>query len=66
MDTVWFVASEETADRAAGRASHRVRQEPHAARDWVATTDQRNAELVAATVGRADRVIVNGPRMGPR
>ncbi len=33
---------------------------PDEARAWVATTDQRNAELVAGTVGRADRVIVNG------
>jgi pantothenate kinase len=30
------------------------------ARAWVATTDQRNAELVASTVDKADRVIVNG------
>ncbi len=33
---------------------------PHEARDWVATTDQRNSELVAGTLAKADRVIVNG------
>ena len=33
---------------------------PQQARAWVATTDQRNSELVAGTVSKADRVIVNG------
>jgi hypothetical protein len=30
---------------------------PDEARAWVETIDQRNAELVAGTVGKADRVI---------
>ncbi len=33
---------------------------PADARTWVATTDQRNSELVAGTAGRADRIILNG------
>jgi pantothenate kinase len=61
MDAVWFVASEETVriDRLVARHI-RFGKAPREARAWVATTDQRNAELVAGTVGRADRVIVNG------
>jgi pantothenate kinase len=61
MDAVWFVASEETTRVERLVARHiQFGKSPHDARSWVATTDQRNAELVAATVGRADRVIVNG------
>ena len=61
MDAVWFVASEETMRVERLVARHiQFGKSPHEARAWVATTDQRNSELVAATVGRADRVIVNG------
>ena len=61
MDAVWFVASEETTRVERLVARHiQFGKTPHEARAWVATTDQRNSELVAATVGRADRVIVNG------
>ena len=61
IDAVWFVASEETTRVERLVARHiQFGKSPHDARSWVATTDQRNAELVAATVGRADRVIVNG------
>jgi len=61
MDAVWFVASEETVRVERLVARHiQFGKSPHEARAWVATTDERNAELVAATVGRADRVIVNG------
>jgi pantothenate kinase len=61
MDAVWFVASEETmrVERLVARHIH-FGKTPHEARTWVATTDQRNAELVASTIGRADRIIVNG------
>ena len=61
MDAVWFVASEE-AMRVERLVARHVRfgKTPHEARDWVATTDQRNSELVAGTLARADRVIVNG------
>ena len=61
MDAVWFVASEETMRVERLVARHiQFGKSPHEARAWVATTDQRNSELVAATVGRADRLIVNG------
>jgi pantothenate kinase len=61
MDAVWFVRSEETTRVERLVARHiRFGKTPHEARAWVATTDQRNAELVAVTAGRADRIIVNG------
>jgi pantothenate kinase len=61
MDAVWFVASEETSRVERLVARHiQFGKPPHEARAWVANTDQRNAELVAGTVGKADRVIING------
>jgi pantothenate kinase len=61
-DAVWFVASDDTVRVERLVARHiQFGKSPHDARAWVASTDQRNAELVAATVDRADRVIVNGP-----
>ena len=61
MDSVWFVASEETMRVERLVARHvRFGKTPDEARAWVATTDQRNSELVAGTVARADRVIFNG------
>ena len=61
MDAVWFVASEES-ERIERLVARHVEfgKTPEEARAWVATTDQRNSELVAGTVGKADRVIVNG------
>jgi pantothenate kinase len=61
MDAVWFVASDES-ERIERLVARHVEfgKTPEEARAWVATTDQRNSELVAGTVGRADRVIVNG------
>ena len=61
MDAVWFVASEESTrvERLVARHTQ-FGKTPDEARAWVAASDQPNAELVAATVGRADRVIVNG------
>jgi pantothenate kinase len=61
MDAVWFVASEES-ERIERLVARHVEfgKTPEEARAWVATTDQRNSDLVADTVGRADRVIVNG------
>jgi len=61
MDAVWFVASEEPMRVERLVARHiQFGKSPDEARAWVATTDQRNSELVAATAGRADRVIING------
>jgi pantothenate kinase len=61
MDAVWFVASEES-ERIERLVARHVEfgKMPEEARAWVATRDQRNSELVAGTVGKADRVIVNG------
>jgi pantothenate kinase len=60
MDAVWFVASEDTVRVERLVARHiQFGKTPHEARTWVATTDERNSGLVASTVGRADRVIVN-------
>ena len=61
IDSVWFVACAE--DMRVGRLVARhieFGKSPAAARDWVAGTDQRNADVVSATVGAADRVVVNG------
>jgi pantothenate kinase len=60
MDAVWFVATDES-ERIERLIARHVEfgKTPEEARDWVATNDQRNAELVAGTVGTADRVIVN-------
>lgn len=61
IDAVWFVASEESARVERLVARHvQFGKTPPEARAWVATTDQRNSELVAGTAGRADRIIVNG------
>jgi pantothenate kinase len=58
MDAVWFITSDES-ERIERLVARHVEfgKTPDEARAWVATVDQRNAELVAGTVGRADRVI---------
>lgn len=62
MDAVWYVAGEEQLRVERLVARHiEFGKSPEHARDWVAGTDQRNADLVSATRARADRVIVNGP-----
>ena len=60
MDAVWFVASEEEL-RVQRLVERHIRfgKTPSEARAWVANTDQPNADLVSATLGRADRVVVN-------
>jgi pantothenate kinase len=60
MDAVWFVASVES-ERIERLVARHVEfgKTAEEARAWVATTDQRNSELVAGTAGKADRVIVN-------
>jgi pantothenate kinase len=61
VDAVWFVATEEAVRVERLVARHvQFGKAPNEARAWVATTDQRNAELVARTADKADRVIVNG------
>lgn len=60
MDAVWFVASEEEF-RVQRLVERHIRfgKTPSEARAWVASTDQRNADLVSATIDKADRVVVN-------
>lgn len=61
IDTVWFVASDENARIERLVARHiQFGKKPEEARAWVASTDQRNSDLVASTLSKADRVIVNG------
>lgn len=61
MDAVWFVCADESIRVERLVARHiRFGKSPEEARDWVATTDQRNARLVEGTLASADRVIVNG------
>ena len=60
IDKVWFVAGEDGARTERLVARHvRFGKTAEQARAWVATTDQRNAELVSTTRDKADRVIVN-------
>ena len=60
MDAVWFVASEEEL-RVQRLVERHIRfgKTPSEARAWVANTDQPNADLVSAILGKADRVVVN-------
>ncbi len=61
IDSVWFVVSAEDVrvERLVARHVEFGKSRATAAA-WVAGTDQRNADVVSATVGAADRVIVNG------
>ncbi len=61
MDGVWFVAGDETL-RVQRLVERHIRFGKTAAeaRAWVAASDQRNSELVSTTLGKADRVVVNG------
>lgn len=58
LDACWYVEPPEDLriDRLV-RRHVRFGKTPEAARAWVAGTDQRNADLVAGTRGRADRVV---------
>jgi pantothenate kinase len=60
IDNVWFVAGEDgpRTERLVARHIH-FGKTAEEARAWVATTDQRNADLVSTTRGKSDRVIVN-------
>jgi pantothenate kinase len=60
IDAVWFVATEER-ERIERLVARHIEfgKTPDEARAWVATTDQGNAELVAGTAGRADRIVIN-------
>ena len=61
IDSVWFVVSAEDVRVERLVARHvEFGKSPATAAAWVAGTDQRNADVVSATVGAADRVVVNG------
>jgi pantothenate kinase len=58
---VWFVTAEQDTRLERLIARHvEFGKAPAAAEEWVRTSDEANAELVAATAGLADRVVVNG------
>jgi pantothenate kinase len=58
---VWFVTTEQDTRLERLIARHvEFGKAPAAAAEWVLTSDEANAEVVAATAGLADRVVVNG------
>jgi pantothenate kinase len=58
---VWFVTTEQDTRLERLIARHvEFGKAPAAAEEWVLTSDEANAEVVAATAGLADRVVVNG------
>ncbi|WP_374967901.1 nucleoside/nucleotide kinase family protein [Terrabacter sp. BE26] len=59
---VWFVAGDDAVRQSRLVERHTAfGKEPEAALAWVEQTDEANAAVVAATAGRADRLVVNGP-----
>lgn len=62
MREVWFVSGndEQRVDRLV-RRHITFGKRPQAARAWVESSDQVNAELVSAGSTQADRVVLNGP-----
>jgi pantothenate kinase len=59
----WFVVTDQETRLERLIARHvEFGKAPAAAQEWVLRSDEANAELVAATAGSADRVVVNGPR----
>lgn len=57
----WFVIGDDDVRRSRLVERHTTfGKEPEAAMAWVEQTDEANAAVVAATAGRADRVVVNG------
>jgi pantothenate kinase len=62
LDEVWYVTTDNDARISRLIARHvAFGKSPDAAAEWVTTTDEKNAQLVAATSSRADRVVVNAP-----
>jgi pantothenate kinase len=58
LDAVWFLAPDDRIRRdRLVRRHERFGKSPVAAREWALGTDQRNADLIAATAGRADLVV---------
>jgi len=58
LDAVWYLAPGDDLRRERLVRRHETfGKSPQQARDWALGTDERNAELIAATAGRADLVI---------
>ncbi len=58
LDAAWYVATPDAVRVERLIARHVAHgRSPEAAREWVLRSDERNAELVAATRGRADAVV---------
>ena len=58
MDEVWYLTVEEEVRRSRLVSRHEAfGKSPEAARAWALGTDERNAELIATTAGRADAVL---------
>lgn len=67
LDEVWYCEIPEAERIRRLMARHEeFGKEPAAARAWVLGSDQRNAELVATTRGRADLVVPPGAMPSPR
>lgn len=65
LDVAWFVQPDERMRQRWLIARHeRYGRSPEAARAWALGTDQRNAEVVAATADRADRILTIDPENG--
>jgi pantothenate kinase len=62
LDEVWYVTTDKDVRIRRLIARHVEFGKSHdAAAQWVTTSDEKNAQLVAATSSRADRVVVNAP-----
>ena len=58
LDAVWYLAPrDDVRHERLVRRHETFGKSPQQARDWALGTDERNAELIAATAPRADRVI---------
>lgn len=62
LDEVWYLTTDKDVRISRLIARHvEFGKSPDAAAEWVTTSDEKNAQLVAATSTRADRVVVNAP-----
>jgi pantothenate kinase len=62
LDEVWYVTTDRDVRISRLIARHvEFGKSPDAAAAWVTASDEKNAELVAATSTRADRIVVNAP-----
>jgi pantothenate kinase len=59
LDEAWYIEPADDPARVARLIDRHVAfgRTPEAAREWVFRSDERNAELIAATRGRADLVV---------